>query len=68
MRVITGSAKGKRLVTPDGKDVRPTPDKVKEGLFSALQIDIEGRRILDLFARTRTNKDFVAMVKKNKFI
>ncbi len=50
MRVITGSAKGKRLVTPDGKDVRPTPDKVKEGLFSALQFDIEGRRILDLFA------------------
>ncbi len=50
MRVITGSAKGKRLVTPEGKDVRPTPDKVKEGLFSALQFDIEGRRILDLFA------------------
>lgn len=50
MRVITGSARGKRLVTPEGKDVRPTPDKVKEGLFSALQFDIEGRRILDLFA------------------
>ena len=50
MRVITGIAKGKRLVTPDGKDVRPTPDKVKEGIFSALQFDIEGRRILDLFA------------------
>lgn len=50
MRVITGLAKGKRLETPEGKDVRPTPDKVKEGLFSALQFDIEGRRILDLFA------------------
>lgn len=50
MRVITGSLKGKRLVTPDGLDVRPTPERVKEGLFSALHFDIEGRRILDLFA------------------
>ena len=30
MRIITGLAKGKRLVTPDGLDVRPTPEKVKE--------------------------------------
>ena len=50
MRVITGSARGKRLVTPNGRDVRPTPERVKEGLFSALQFDIEGRRVLDLFA------------------
>lgn len=50
MRVITGSARGRRLVTPEGLDVRPTPEKVKEALFSALQFDIEGRRILDLFS------------------
>ncbi len=50
MRVITGIARGKRLVTPEGSDVRPTSDKVKEALFSALQFDIEGRRVLDLFA------------------
>ena len=50
MRIITGSARGRRLVTPEGLDVRPTPEKVKEALFSALQFDIEGRRILDLFA------------------
>ena len=50
MRVITGSAKGKRLVTPEGRDVRPTPERVKEGIFSALQFDLEGRRVLDLFA------------------
>lgn len=50
MRIITGLAKGKRLMTPEGLDVRPTPEKVKEGLFSALQFDIEGRRVLDLFA------------------
>ena len=50
MRVITGSVKGKRLVTPEGKDIRPTPERVKEAIFSALQFDIEGRRVLDLFA------------------
>lgn len=50
MRVITGTARGKRLLSPEGMDVRPTPDKVKEGVFSALQFDIEGRRVLDLFA------------------
>lgn len=50
MRIITGVARGKHLVTPEGRDVRPTPERVKEGLFSALQFDIEGRRVLDLFA------------------
>ena len=51
MRVITGTARGKRLVTVAGNDiVRPTGDKVKEALFSSIQFDIEGRRILDLFA------------------
>lgn len=51
MRVITGIARGKRLVTVNGNDVvRPTGDKVKEALFSSIQFDIEGRRILDLFA------------------
>lgn len=52
MRVITGTARGKRLSAPQGRDVRPTPERVKEGLFSALQFDIEGRRVLDLFAGT----------------
>lgn len=51
MRVITGIARGKRLVTVPGNDiVRPTGEKVKEALFSSIQFDIEGRRILDLFA------------------
>lgn len=49
MRVITGTAKGIHLVTADGLDVRPTPEKVKEGIFSSIQFDIEGRKILDLF-------------------
>lgn len=51
MRVITGSARGKRLITVPGNDlVRPTSEKVKESVFSSIQFDIEGRRILDLFA------------------
>ena len=52
MRVITGSARGRRLKELQGMDTRPTTDKVKEGLFSVIQFDIEGRRVLDLFAGT----------------
>lgn len=50
MRVITGSARGVRLQTPEGLDTRPTGDKVKEALFSAIQFEVEGRTVLDLFA------------------
>ena len=50
MRVITGSARGCRLNTLPGEETRPTAEKVKEGLFSAIQFEIEGRRVLDLFA------------------
>lgn len=50
MRVITGSARGRKLVAPEGFDVRPTADKVKEGIFSAIQFNIEGAYVLDLFA------------------
>ena len=50
MRVITGSARGVRLQAPKGTDTRPTLDQVKEGIFSAIQFEVEGRRVLDLFA------------------
>ncbi len=51
MRVITGTAKGKRLITPEGRDVtRPTGEKVKEAIFSSIQFFIEGADVLDLFA------------------
>ena len=52
MRVITGTARGRRLREPQGMDIRPTTDKVKESIFNIIQFDIEGRRILDLFAGT----------------
>ena len=52
MRVITGTARGRRLGELKGQETRPTAGKVKEGIFSALQFDIEGRLVLDLFAGT----------------
>ncbi len=50
MRVITGTAKGRRLETLSGLDTRPTVERVKEGVFSAICFDVEGRTVLDLFA------------------
>ena len=50
MRVITGTARGRVLKELEGLETRPTTGKVKESLFSIIQFDIEGRRVLDLFA------------------
>lgn len=52
MRVITGTARGRRLGELEGMDTRPTYDRVKEGMFNIIQFDIEGRRVLDLFGGT----------------
>lgn len=49
MRIITGTARGARLRTPEGLHTRPTADKVKQAMFNILQYDIEGRQVLDLF-------------------
>ena len=50
MRIIAGSARRRVLETLPGDDVtRPTGERVKEGLFSAIQFELEGRRVLDLF-------------------
>ncbi len=50
MRIITGKAKGVRLDTLDGLSTRPTAEKVKEAVFSMIQFETEGRRVLDLFS------------------
>ena len=50
MRVISGTAGGRRLKTLDGDATRPTTDKVKEALFSIIQNYIPGATVLDLFA------------------
>ncbi len=55
MRIISGSAGGRRLAGFSGKSVRPTPDRVREAVFSILTSRIgsfQGLRILDLFAGT----------------
>ena len=52
MRVIAGKAKGIQLKTPEGMLTRPTTDRVKEALFSILQFDLPGTRVLDLFGGT----------------
>jgi len=52
MRVITGTARGRKLKELPGLDTRPTTDKVKESIFNIVQFDIEGRRVLDLFGGT----------------
>ena len=50
MRIITGTAKGKKLVSLEGDATRPTSERIKEAVFSSIQFDVEGRRVLDLFA------------------
>lgn len=50
MKIITGIAKGMNLETLEGEATRPTSQRVKEAVFSMLQFDIEGTRVLDLFA------------------
>ena len=50
MRIITGKARGIRLETLEGLNTRPTAERAKEAVFSMLAFDIEGRRVLDLFA------------------
>lgn len=50
MRIITGSAKGVKLATLEGEATRPTSERAKEAVFSMIQFDLEGRKVLDLFA------------------
>ena len=52
MRVISGKARGVQLKTPKGMLTRPTADRVKEALFSIIQFEIPGARVLDLFGGT----------------
>lgn len=50
MRIIAGSARGRRLKTPRGKNTRPTSDRVREALFNILSPYLAGCSFLDLFA------------------
>ena len=50
MRVISGTARGKKLKSPEGQDVRPTLDRIKEDMFNIIGPAIRGKKVLDLFA------------------
>ena len=49
MRIITGKARGRKLISPEGMETRPTTEAAKEGMFSAIQFELHDRRVLDLF-------------------
>ena len=50
MRIVAGRYRGRRLTPPSDNSVRPTTDRIKETVFNILQWDVEGARVLDLFA------------------
>lgn len=50
MRVIAGTARRLKLITPDGNDTRPTQDRIKETLFNMIQLQVPGAVFIDLFA------------------
>jgi 16S rRNA (guanine966-N2)-methyltransferase len=59
MRIVAGIHRGRRLVAPDGLDVRPTADRTREAIFSKLshgwnpdEFTLSGARVLDAFAGT----------------
>ncbi|MGI8426866.1 MAG: 16S rRNA (guanine(966)-N(2))-methyltransferase RsmD [Actinomycetota bacterium] len=52
MRVVAGLCKGRKLVAPTGRDIRPSSDRLKEGLFSRLGRLVEQAQVLDLYAGT----------------
>ena len=52
MRVISGTARGKKLLPVPGMTTRPTTDRVKESIFNIIQMQVRGARVLDLFAGT----------------
>jgi 16S rRNA (guanine966-N2)-methyltransferase len=52
MRIVSGIAKGRKLLTPLSQDVRPSKDRVREAIFNSLTSFelIDGRHFIDLFA------------------
>ena len=56
MRIITGDYKGRKLETPRNNDIRPTPEKAKEAIFSMLMDRLDGAICCDLFAGTGASR------------
>jgi len=55
MRIIAGEARGMKLASPVGRDIRPTSDRVREAVFNVLMPYLAGARFLDLYAGTGAN-------------
>jgi 16S rRNA (guanine966-N2)-methyltransferase len=74
MRIITGIAKGRKIIAPEGMDTRPTSDRVKESVFNIISKKIYGARVLDVFSGTGNlgleaisrGADWCTFVEKNK--
>lgn len=49
MRVVSGKYRGRKILSPEGSDIRPTSDMVKENIFNVIQFEIAGSKFLDLF-------------------
>lgn len=52
MRIITGIAKGRKLLSPIGSETRPTLDRIKQSMFNIIQFNIPGKNVLDMFSGT----------------
>lgn len=52
MRIISGTCRGRKLASPEGRDIRPTSDRIKETIFNILGPRVKKARVLDLFAGT----------------
>jgi len=52
MRIISGEARGRKLIAPAGEDTRPTADKVRGSLFNIIGARVYDARVLDLFGGT----------------
>ena len=50
MRIVSGARRGKKLITLSGDNTRPTLERVKQAFFSAIQFEISGKTVLDLFS------------------
>lgn len=50
MRIISGESGGIKLTYPEDENIRPTSSRAKEGIFSSIQFEIEGKTVLDLYA------------------
>ena len=50
MRIIAGEARSRQIKAPEGRDTRPTLDRVRENMFNILRMRVPGARVLDLFA------------------